>query len=213
MGLHDLRRNVRSFLCLWKILQISVAFGVTRFRDAGEGGGEALGGPIGPVLEPIDDCRLQEEARGGLASFGALAGVGSCGIRRAGCGCAGDGNRGVLRPVACCRRSERMLGVKSDSFCIREVCSLPDLTGKKGIDGVQPIVEIFVVEGLDEIALVLRHNTEGVLDQLLLVVRIFGVRLREVDQAALARIALVPEKENVRAAHDHPPLLPNLEQS
>lgn len=196
------------------MLRISAGFYVRRFRAARERGGKALGGPVGPVLEPVDDGRLQEEARGGLASFGALSGVGSGGLRsRSGSGGCGPGclNRGVFRAVACRRRSITRVSMKFDlKKQIEGIFLVPDLTGKEGVDGVEPVVEIFVVEGLDEIALVLRHNTEGVLDQLLLVVRIFGVRLRQIDQAALAGIALVPEKENVRAAHDHPPLFPQL---
>ena len=53
---------------------------------------------------------------------------------------------------------------------------------------------------------------EAVPDQRLLIHGVLRVRLRQVDEAALARVALVTEQEDVGTANHHETLLPNLRE-
>ena len=110
--------------------------------------------------------------------------------------CVRGGLRGGRRPTA------RRLGL--------------DLPGEQRVDGVQPVVEVAVAGGLDQVAAVRGHDAErvGHLDPRPAQHRRHGVVLRarrgQVDQRALARVALVSEHEDVGPPHDDPALLPAL---
>ena len=71
-------------------------------------------------------------------------------------------------------------------------------------------MEILVIEGLHQIALVLGDNAEGEADKRLLVLRVLGVGLGQVDQAPLAGVPLITVEEHVGTPNHHPTFLPHL---
>jgi hypothetical protein len=76
----------------------------------------------------------------------------------------------------------------------------PDLAGEQGVDGVQPVVHLLLVESLQEVAAVLAHHAECVRqpDHRQLVLGVLDLGGAQVDQGPLHGVFLVPEYEDVR---------------
>jgi hypothetical protein len=89
---------------------------------------------------------------------------------------------------------------------------VPDFSCEKRVYGIKPIVELLLVEGLDEESVLLCRDAERILDQILLLMGVFGSGLCQVDHSAFTMISFITEEKDVGSSHYHPSFLPYLKK-